>query len=51
MYEKKGLEKLLREKVEEVISEPTHNWKGDFCGFMTSNEGEPVVRVAVANCS
>lgn len=51
MYEKKGLEKLLREKIEEVISEPTYNWTSDFRGFMTSNEGKPVVRVAVANCS
>lgn len=43
--------RLLSTKVTEVIGEPEHNWTSDFRPFMTDEHGEPVLRVAMTNCT
>jgi ferredoxin len=43
--------KLLHAKVTEVINEPEHNWTNNFSPFMSDDQGNPIVRVAMTNCT
>jgi ferredoxin len=42
---------LIRDKVNEIINEPEYNWNSPFKSFQTDEEGKPVVRVGIINCS
>jgi len=43
--------RLLQTKVMEVINEPEYNWNNNFRPYMSDDQGKPVVRVAVTNCT
>lgn len=42
-------QELLQKKITEVAGEPEYSWQNNTCSYMTDNNGEPVVRVAIAN--
>jgi hypothetical protein len=41
---------LFGNKIREIVNEPDFTWKGSFRSFMTDGDGNPVVRVKMANC-
>jgi len=45
----RSLQDLLQTKVAEVTSQPAYSWGRPIRSFMTDAQGEPVVRLAVAN--
>jgi hypothetical protein len=45
------LEDALLRMVTEVAGEPEYRWDNGFCSYMTESDGQPVVRLGVANCS
>jgi ferredoxin len=45
------LQAVLGQKVTEVAREPEYRWGDGFRSFMTDEDGEPVVRLAVTNCA
>lgn len=44
------MESLFQNKVNEIAQEPEYTWGRDFKSFMTDRNGNPVVRVGIANC-
>ena len=46
----KVAEKLLKEKILQLSSQPEFQWKEDYSTFEQDPDGSPAVRVAVASC-
>ncbi|MFQ6130410.1 MAG: hypothetical protein ACE5R4_00075 [Armatimonadota bacterium] len=46
-----ALQAVLTDKVVEVMREPDYSWGDGFRSFMSDDEGKPVVRLALANCT
>lgn len=46
-----NLQELLQTKAAEVVCEPEYSWGNDFQSFMADDQGNPVVRLAIANCA
>jgi len=45
------LQELLTDRVLDVLREPEYRWAEGFRSFMADDEGRPVARLAIANCT
>ncbi len=46
---KSDLQRLVREKVIEILEEPDYNWNREFNSYMTDADGLPAVRIGIIN--